>query len=222
MKQQDGSERRMISKPISSENKGAGESETGFLITATHLLAHLYCPRFTYFGCVLDIAGHEEKRFKVLMGREAHVRARKQNEGYLRKKLGVTGKKADIYLASDMGIRGIVDEVLFLDDGTAAPLDYKYAEYKETLFKTYKFQLVFYAKLIMDCFDITVNRGYIVYVRSKNKLLEVAFKNSDFKELEKTVQKVRLVIENGVFPGPTTSRKRCGDCTYRNICEKDA
>ena len=38
-------------------------------------------------------------------------------------------------------MRGIVDEVLFLDDGTAAPLDFKYAEYKDWTFKNYRIGL---------------------------------------------------------------------------------
>jgi len=38
-----------------------------------------------------------------------------------------------------LGARGILDEVLFLDENTAAPLDYKFPEYKNKLFKTYRF-----------------------------------------------------------------------------------
>jgi CRISPR-associated exonuclease Cas4 len=57
-----------------------------------------------------------------------------------------------VYLASESGIRGVVDEVLFLNDGTAAPLDYKYAEHKERIFKNHQYQLAFYGRLIMENF----------------------------------------------------------------------
>ncbi|MBW2664533.1 MAG: hypothetical protein JRD93_21800, partial [Deltaproteobacteria bacterium] len=103
---------------------------------------------------------------------------------YLRKKIGVIDRKSDVYLASFGGIRGIVDEVLFLDDDTAAPLDYKFAEYKNKLFKTYRFQLIFYARLIKDNFQVPVKKGFIIYTRSKNKLVEVPLKDKDFIELE--------------------------------------
>jgi len=39
-------------------------------------------------------------------------------------------------------IHGIVDEVLTLSDGTMAPLDYKYAEYHDTVFRTQRYQCV--------------------------------------------------------------------------------
>lgn len=152
-------------------------------ITASHLLEYLFCPRFTYFEYVLDIPQHEEKRFKVEKGRTIHEKIRKINPGYLRKKLRAKEKKMDVYLTSSMGLRGIIDEILFLDDGTAAPLDYKYAEYKERTFKNQKYQLVFYSQLIKDNYEVPVNRGYIIYTRSKNKLIEVPIREEDFEKL---------------------------------------
>ena len=149
------------------------DEEPEYSLTASHLLEYLFCPRFTYFEYVLDIPEHQEKRFKVEQGRKVHEKVRKINPGYLRKKIGVKEKKMDVYLSSPAGIRGIVDEILFLNDGTAAPLDYKYAEYKERTFKNHRYQLVFYGRLIKDNYHVPVTRGYIIYTRSKNKLVEV-------------------------------------------------
>jgi len=196
------------------------QEETGFSVTASHLLEYLFCPRFTYFEYVLEIPQHEEKRFKVEIGRKIHEKARKINPDYLRKKFGVTEKKSDVYLSSQMGIRGIVDEILFLNDGTAAPLDYKYAEYKENIFKTYRLQLVFYAQLIRDNFDVPVNRGFIVYTRSKNKLIEVPIHAKDYAELEKNIANLLDIIQKCRYPEPTKYKRRCPDCCYRNICER--
>ena len=89
------------------------ESKSDNSITASHLLEYLFCPRFTYFEYVLDIPQHEEKRYKVEVGRTIHEKIRKANIGYLRKKFGVKEKKIDVYLSSSSGIRGIVDEILF-------------------------------------------------------------------------------------------------------------
>ncbi len=120
------------------------QRENEYSLTASHLLEYLFCPRFTYFEYMLDIPEHQEKRFKVQKGREIHERARKINPDYLRKKLGVMDKKLDVYLANPLGLRGIIDEILFLKDGTAAPVDYQYAEYKDRTFKngTPKVQLI--------------------------------------------------------------------------------
>ena len=196
------------------------KQEAAFSLTASHLLEHLFCPRFTYFEHVLDIPQQEEKRFKVQRGREIHEKTRKMNPDYLRKKLGVKEKKTDVYLSSPSGIRGIVDEILFLDDGTAAPLDYKYAEYKDRTFKNHRFQLVFYAQLIKDNFRVPVTHGFIIYTRSKNKLVEMPIQENDFDELQKIISEILDIVQLCRYPKPTKYKQRCPDCCYRNICEK--
>ncbi len=193
--------------------------DRGYSITASHLLEYLFCPRFTYFEYVLDIPQHEEKRFKVEVGRTIHEKISKMNPDYLRKKIGVKERKTDVYLAST-GIRGIVDEILFLNDGAAAPLDYKYAEYKDRTFKNHKYQLVFYGQLIRDNFQVPVNRGFIVYTRSKNKLIEVPIQDRDFEGLNKIIGQVLDVIQKCRYPEATKYKQRCPDCCYRNLCER--
>jgi CRISPR-associated exonuclease Cas4 len=67
------------------------------------------------------------------------------------KKIKCVDKDIDVYMSSDKyHLKGVVDEVLFLEDGTLAPLDYKFAEYRDTLFKTHKYQSVLYAILIKE------------------------------------------------------------------------
>ena len=196
------------------------QQEAEFSLTASHLLEYLFCPRFTYFEYVLDIPQHEEKRFKVEVGRTIHEKIRKANIGYLRKKFGVKEKKMDVYLSSPSVIRGIVDVILFLNDDTAAPLDYKYAEYKERTFKNHRYQLVFYAQLIKDNFHIPVTRGFIIYTRSRNKLVEVPIHEKNFEELQKIISEILDIVQQCRYPKPTKYKQRCPDCCYRNICDK--
>ena len=204
-----------------SLNQPSLEESAGYSLTASHLLEYLFCPRFTYFEYVLGIPEHQGKRFKVLKGREIHEKVRKMNPDYLRKKIGVKEKKTDVYLSGRSGLRGIVDEILFLDDGTAAPLDYKYAEYKERTFKNHRFQLVFYAQLIKENFWIPVNKGFIIYTRSKNKLVEIPIKDKDFDELEKIIDGLMEVMVKCRYPEPTRYKRRCLDCCYKNLCEQN-
>lgn len=181
------------------------------------MMEYVFCPRFTYFEYVLDIPQNEGSRFKVQKGRTVHEKIRSMNPDYLRKKIGVIDKRADVYL-SGRGIRGVVDEILFLDDGTAAPLDYKYAEYKDRVFKTYKLQLAFYGRLIQENYDVPVNRGFLVYTRSKNKLIDVPLTGKDYDDLDRTIFGIADIIDRCRFPLPTTVKKRCPDCCYRNLC----
>jgi len=138
----------------------------------------------------------------------------------LRKKLGCIERKSSVYLSSTQDIRGIVDEILFLDDGTAAPLDYKYAEYKERTFKNHKYQLTFYGQLIKENYNATVNRGFIVYTRSRNKLIEVPIMEKMYRELDIIISDLTNVVQKGIYPKPTSYKQRCLDCCYRNLCER--
>ena len=132
-----------------------------FGLTATDILEYLYCPRFAYFESYLCIPEHQEKRFKVQTGRTIHEDKVRLNPDYLRKKLGVVNREKSVYLSSLRGMRGVVDEILFLKDGSAAPLDYKFAEYKDRTFTNHRYQLTFYGQLIQDNYGVPVNRAIL-------------------------------------------------------------
>lgn len=186
-------------------------------ITPSHIIEYLYCPRFIYFQYVLGIPQHEEKYFKAMKGRELHKLKLSENINYLRKRIGAKEKQLDVYL-SFSNLRGIVDEVLFLEDNTAAPLDYKYAVYKDKVFNTYKTQLHCYAYLIENNFNIKVERGFIVYIRSKNKLITVPINEKDTVRIQKMVEDIIQIIDKGNFPKATKYKSKCLTCTFRNLC----
>jgi|SRR5699024_3266719 len=188
-------------------------------ITPSDVIQYLYCPRFTYFEYVLAIPQYEEKSYKAIRGRELHDYKQNVNTDYLRKKIGVTEKHQEQYLTNDF-LRGKVDEVLELDDDTAAPLDYKFAKYKDRIFNTYKTQIYCYAWLIEDNFSMSVDRGYLVYTRSKNKLIEVAVTPESKNKVKEAAQEIIDIIDQNRFPKATRYKKRCRGCTYRNICIK--
>lgn len=168
---------------------------------------------------VLFIEQNEDTRFKVREGREIHRYKTLTNKDYLRKKIDVRQKEIDQELYSEKaGIHGKVDEILFLGDGSAAPLDYKYAEYKNKIYKTYRIQSIMYGMLIKDNFNLTVNKGYLVYTRSKNHLEELQFNDKDFDEVAGIINEIKEIVEINKFPKRTKVRSRCLDCCYRNIC----
>lgn len=188
-------------------------------LTPSDVLEYLYCPRFTFFELVMKIPEHEELRWKVQEGRELHHEKVNRNSDYLRKKLGVVDKKIDILMqSSKLHLKGQVDEVLFLLDGTAAPLDYKFAEWKEIVFKGHKIQSILYGMLIAENFGKLVNRGYIIYTRSKNLLKEVIFQEKDFNQALDILNDLFDVVQNEKYPKRTSWRQKCVDCCYKNIC----
>jgi len=188
-------------------------------ITPSHIIEFLYCPRYTYFEYVLCIPQYEEKYYKVLKGREIHNKKLEENKEYLRKRIGVKNKFLDVYLTSNH-LRGKVDEVLELNDGTYASLDYKFAEYNDILYNTYKVQTFCYAYLIETNFNVKVNKGFIVFTRSSNKLIEISIEEKDKNKIIDSLNGIEKIIVNNYFPNPTKFKKKCITCTYSNICEK--
>jgi CRISPR-associated exonuclease Cas4 len=193
--------------------------ESTLMITPTEVMEHLFCPRFTYYMNCLKIPQHEELRYKVLKGRELHSKKEKENKEYLRKKIDCTKKELSVYLASPaVRVRGIVDEVLTFSDGSMAPLDYKYSEYRDFLFKTHKVQSTIYALLIKEIYKKPVYLGYICYVRNGAKLKKVLYKSEDFDYTKEVIDEIFRVILLGYYPKRTSWRNRCIDCCYKNIC----
>jgi CRISPR-associated exonuclease Cas4 len=193
------------------------QSET--IITISDVLEYLFCPRFIYYMHCLDIPQHEENRYKVIMGREVHEKKRITNPEYLRKKLGVIEKEMNVFIASKQHhIKGIVDEILILQDGTAAPFEYKYAEYKEAIFQTYKYQLVLHAIMIKENYQRDVKRGFICFTRSNNHIVTVEITQRDFIHAEEIINEILEIIDKGYYPEKTTYKNKCADCCYATIC----
>lgn len=188
-------------------------------LTPSHIIEYLFCPRFTYFEYVLQIPQYEDRHYKVQKGRDVHTQKARKNTDYLRKRLGVREKFVEQYLTS-AELRGQVDEVLVLADGTMAPLDYKFAQYKDRIYQTYETQLYCYAVLIETNFQKPVHKGFLIYTRSQNRLIEVPIDEKAKGTIKRYCQEIYKIIEDNVFPKATSYKKRCVTCTYRNICVK--
>jgi CRISPR-associated exonuclease Cas4 len=167
----------------------------------------------------LDVSQHEDRRYLVLKGREIHDEKMVRNKDYLRKKIGCVDKEIDVYLSSEkLNLVGRVDEVLFFDDGSAAPLDYKFAEWKNRVYKTLFYQQALYALLIEEIYEKPVNCAYICYVKSKNHVERLDIKPKHKEKAMTIVKDMLHIINTGYFPEGTTTKNKCRDCTYRNLC----
>ncbi len=188
-------------------------------ITPSHIIEYLFCPRYTYFEYVLNIPQNEEKYYKVMKGRNIHDTKLIRNTEYLRKKIGIIDKKQEVYITND-NLRGKVDEVLWLNDGTMASLDYKFAKYNNKIYQTYKQQAYCYALLIEENYKKPVNKAFLVYTRSKNKLIELEITNEHKKLIVSSIDEILKIIDENFYPKATKYKKRCVSCTYKNICVK--
>ena len=111
-----------------------------------------------------------------------------------------------------------MNEVLCLNDGTMAPLDYKYTESRDAVFKTHETQIVMYAMLIREIYRQPVTRGFVAYVRDGNQLLEVPISEEKMAKVRLLIRGIFDIINTGRLPSRTSSKLRCEDCCYKNIC----
>ncbi len=187
------------------------------MIQPIDILNYLYCPRYIYYQYVLGVPQYEEKYFLVLKGREVHDLKTVRNKEYLRKRIGAVKKEIQPYLANGQ-LRGVPDEVLWLKDGTMAPLEYKFSPYEERIYEPVRQQLIAYSVLIEDIYKKPVNKGFVVFVRSKNHLETVEITYQDKQQLRQTVSDILRIIEEEIYPPATRNKKKCLNCTYRKIC----
>ena len=188
-------------------------------LTPSDIIEYLFCPRFTYFEHVLKVPQYEEKNYKVMRGRRLHDEKLERNKGYLRKRLGVAARLDDQYLTNDL-LRGRVDEVLTLQDGSMAPLDYKFAVFEEKVYRTYQIQLYCYAWLISDNFRAEVRKGFLVYTRSQNRVVEVSILPEHQDTVRLAAAAIARIIQQNIYPKATPDKIKCVTCTYRNICTR--
>ena len=167
----------------------------------------------------LKISQHEDRRYLVQRGRELHNEKIVRQTEYFRKKIGFVDKKTDVYLTSrNLKLVGRIDEVLFFENNKASPLDYKFAEWEGKIYKTHKIQQTLYALLIEEYFNVLVERAFLVYTRSKNHLEEITITKNMKKLGKMIVEEIFDILNLNYFPKGTTYKKRCEDCTYRNLC----
>ena len=188
-------------------------------ITPSDVIEYLYCPRFVYFMHELHVDQHEHRRYLVNKGREMHELKLIRNKEYLRKTIGVKDKLLDVYLSSETNrLVGRMDEVLFLEDGGAAPLDYKYAFWEDRVHKTHLYQQCLYCILIEENFNVSSEKAFIVYIRSNNRLEALSIGEKLKTDAMKVVDEIFNIINLGLFPDTRMNLRKCEDCTYRNIC----
>ena len=189
------------------------------LLTPTDVRHHLYCPRLSYFRLVLGIQEPPEPTALVRHGTAVHERKAAQDRGHRRARLEVVEKRKNVVLVSErIGLSGQVDELLFLADGTAAPLDHKFSRWPGFVRPDLKAQLACYGMLVKDIFGRQVRAGYLVFTRSSNRLVRVAITDDDYLDLLGTLYEMNEVIGRGLFPGVEPCQAKCRICYCRNVC----
>jgi CRISPR-associated exonuclease Cas4 len=188
-------------------------------ITPTELLEYYFCPRFIYYMNVLKIPQYEDRRYKVQKGREVHEERQSHNRDYLWKKVGAVARESNVFLISEKyHLRGVVDEVVTLADGSLAPIDYKYAIYPQFVYRSHKTQILSYCLMIEDIYRQSVKCGFIFYIRDGNRQVRVDYNEKARSKVISDIESVLQIIQGERIPEYNINKNTCIDCTYKNIC----
>ncbi|MEW6063025.1 MAG: Dna2/Cas4 domain-containing protein [Nanoarchaeota archaeon] len=186
-------------------------------ITAADLMNYEYCPRIVYFTRVLKLPQTKSAKqkkglekdftFKKDTNRNKIIKGKSYNPKLI--------KKYNISLETEEYATKIDCLLINEDKKEAYPLQLKYARKPRCVFyRTQKLQLMFEAMLIETVFGYKTPYGYIKYELSGD-LIKVNLENRHL--LFKTIEKVKNIIKNEIYPEATKYKRRLIDNCFRRI-----
>ncbi len=185
------------------------------LFTVTDLKQFTYCPRVLFYEQCLP---HVRPRtYKMDAGRDAHeAEAKRAARRNLSQYSETTGERFfDVPLTSSrLGLTGIVDEVVRTTEGRLFPVDYKLAKQASP---HYRVQLAAYSLLLEDAEGVTVEKGYIYLIPSR-QMVEVAITDSLRQRVVTLLAHMQEMVIHELMPAPAVKPSYCVSCEFRRFC----
>lgn len=178
-----------------------------FYIEASAVNTYLYCPRRCYYEYVQN---EFESNVHTILGDQVHENVDEFGEEERRGKVIYKGVKlnSDIY-----GVVLKVDTVEKYGD-KIYPVEYKKG--KRGLWKNDKYQMALQAMLLEEKLKTPINKGYIYYVGSKERV-EIKITDKLKEEIVKTINAIRQLYNSMKIPEGVDDN-RCKYCSIKNIC----
>lgn len=185
------------------------------LFTVTDLKQFTYCPRVLFYEQCLP---HVRPRtYKMDAGRDAHeIEAKRAARRNLSQYGEMTGERFfDVPLTSlELGLTGIVDEVVRTPEGRLFPIDYKLAKQASP---HYRVQLAAYSLLLEAVENVVVEKGYI-YLIPLRQMVEVAITETLRQRVMTLLAHMREMVMHESMPAPAVKPNYCVSCEFRRFC----
>lgn len=183
-------------------------------VIVTDLKQYAYCPRVVFYErCLPNI---RPRTYKMDAGQAEHERERSRAARRTLSKYGLPDGKRhfDVDVENDnLGLRGIIDEVVETPDGLMYPVDYKMAK---RVSRNHRLQLTAYALLLEDDTK-PITQGYI-YLTLKRQLIPIEITKKLKETIYAQINAMRHMIAQEQMPEPTSVRNRCVTCEFRRFC----
>ncbi len=190
-----------------------------YTVRCSDLAQYYYCPRKIYFLKTMDVPVQPKPKMKLGKEEEEKERKRflerKKVFGFDREKIENVEFKT--YLESEeIGLCGIVDTLVTLEDGEKVPIDVKYTD-SASVKKHWKKQITSYSLLIEGEYEVEeVSRG-VIYFPEQNEPISVDITQEDKEFLLKDIERIRDLIESERVPRKV-SEKKCSYCEVKRYC----
>jgi len=182
--------------------------ETDQIIPISALQHYIYCPR----QCgLIHVAQVWSENLHTQKGRREHDRV---DVPEYELKGGVRIERALPIWSETLGLNGKCDVVEFHDDGLIYPVEYKHGPRKQGLHDDV--QLCAQAMCLEEMLGVVIGEGAIYHVKSRRRRV-VALNDVLRKQVRKTVQAVREMVDNQTIPAPVLGR-HCEQCSLQDIC----
>jgi CRISPR-associated exonuclease Cas4 len=185
------------------------------LFTVTDLKQYAYCPRVVFYEQCLP---HLRPRtFKMDAGRDAHEDEQRRAARRKLIQYGVAAGEREFEVRLQvpaLHLTGEIDEIVWAEDGTVFPVDYKLAK---RVSSHHKVQLMAYGLLIEHTYDVTVDFGYI-YLISKRETVQVPFTTRLRNRVLKMLSEMWELVEREQMPPAAAKPAMCLSCEFRRFC----
>lgn len=176
---------------------------------------YAYCQRIVYYQYIVMV--DRVPTYKMVYGKEAQVSLEGLERRRKLRAYGLdTGERIfNLWLSSSsLGLSGKLDLLIRTGQGFY-PVDFKYTEGRPR--RNHFLQLAAYALLVEERYRVTVERGFLYLIPSKD-VVEVEITDARKQEVVEAIQRIREMVRREALPPPTPVRARCTDCEYQNYC----
>ncbi|HDI32234.1 MAG TPA: CRISPR-associated protein Cas4, partial [Thermofilum sp.] len=184
------------------------------LVSVSDIKQYFYCPRVIYYMHALGL--RERQTYSMNEGKEVHQDIRRKEARrltpVLKRRFGKWKKVFGLRLYSErLGLSGVLD-VLLIRGKEYVPMEYKVAEItSKRPPPNHFYQLVAYALLVEDRFNVLVRKGFIYYHLSDRVLMTAITSESKKYIVRVILPRIRMIMK-GSFPYVKAIKKRCRNC----------
>lgn len=181
-------------------------------VIVSMLSQYAYCPRRC---AIMFIEQMYEDNEYTLRGQAVHEGV--DEPGWIVRE-GHRIERALLIWSDTLGLQGKCDVVIFAEDGTPYPVEYKSG--KRSYKRSDDIQLCAQAMCLEEMFGTAVPEGAIYYFSSR-KRRNVRF-DEDLRQLTlQTIERVRHLLQNMHMPAPVNDN-RCPNCSVVGLCLPEA